>query len=512
MRLPRAAFPGLACVVLLSTSIAAAQAGDARATKLAREAMEEDYLATNMDAAVAKLKKAIDSCAKSKCSTGVLAQLHGNLGTVYSAGMARPGEAVEAFKKMLELDPKAKPDPSYLTGDVQRAFDEAKSGGTAEPKPPPKKGLPKLTEDPWKEQAVLHSIPVYVELPEGLEASSVTVRYRTPGSEDWKETRLKAHREGWGGYIPCTETQRPGKLSYFVTAFDGNLDRIASSGSAGSPNVVELKESISSRQPALPDEVPPSPCPRPVDALSCDVDDDCPGTQVCQALSCVDASERPAAPGDARKSNWFSLSFSPDLMVVDSTDDACSPAAQDSGKLSCFFSGGVPYVGQPIESGNTNTVQGGVGIGSMRVMLGYDRLLGTRMTAGLRLGLAFLGHPSRPDGKSFLPVHAEGRFAFFFSNDPFVATGVRPYAYANLGAAQASARVNTTVSEDRGGEIENYKLDVYQTGGPFFGGAGLGIHYAVSTDLAMVVEVAGRALLPEFAVVIAPTLGFTYGL
>ena len=56
------------------------------------------------------------------------------------------------------------------------------------------------------------------------------------------------------------------------------------------------------------------------------------------------------------------------------------------------------------------------------------------------------------------------------------------------------------------------KLDVYQTSGPFFGGGGLGIQYAVSPDAAMVIEVAGRALFPDFAPVIAPSLGFTLGL
>ncbi len=500
-----------ALAVLLLTATAFSQQGDARATKLAREAMEEDYLATNMDAAVAKLNKALSGCA-GKCSATVVAQLYGHLGTVYAAGLAKPADAVNAFKKMLEADPKAKPDPSYLTGDVQKAFDDARSSsgpGPAGPTTPTSRA--KLIEDPWKEQAVFHPIPVYVELPDELEASTVSVRYRAPGGKDWKETALKRHGEGWGGNIPCTETQRPGKLAYFVSAFDTNLDRIASSGSAGTPHVVELKETIGSRQPALPDEVPPSPCPRPVDALSCDTDDDCPGDQVCASLSCVDSSERPpkSTEGEAKK-NWLSITFSPDLLFVDSADNACSRGTQAEGKLSCFYSGGVPYTGEPIPTGSTNTVRGGVGVGSMRVMLGYDRVLGTRMTAGARLGMAFLGYPKRADGTAFLPFHAEARFAFHFSNDPFSRSGVRPYLFANGGLAEASARVTTSVIDDSSPEA--FKLDVFQRAGPGFAGAGFGIHYAVAPEAAMVLEVAGRAMLPEFGVVIAPTLGFAYGM
>jgi hypothetical protein len=40
----------------------------------------------------------------------------------------------------------------------------------------------------------------------------------------------------------------------------------------------------------------------------------------------------------------------------------------------------------------------------------------------------------------------------------------------------------------------------------------LGVQYAVSPEAAMVIEVGGRAMIPNFAPVIAPSLGFAYGL
>ncbi len=507
---------GAFLALVLAAQLASAAGANDSAKKLSREAMEEDYLATNMDAALSKLQKALKTCGKNKCSTDVITELYGNLGTVYAAGLARPSEAVDAFKKMLEADPKAKPNSAYLTGDVQKAYDDAKAAlAPAAPSAPQAPEVVVLEEKPWAEQATYHSVPVYVEVPEGTEASSVTVRFRMPGAEDWREVKLQKLGDGFGGYIPCTATEKPGKLAYFVTAFDVNLDRVASAGSAAQPRVVEIKTAISGRQPSLPGKVPPSACPRPEERLSCETNDDCPGTQECVKLSCVDSSTVSHPEQDAekaRKRNWLSLSFSPDLTLVSSASDACSQDAQSDGKLSCFFSGGVQYQGQPVESGTSNSLNGGIGTGTMRVMAGYDRVIGTRMTLGARLGFAFLGYPERVDGKKFLPFHAEARFAFFFNKDPFKEKGVRPYLFANAGVAEASARVSTTVVDFDGVNTNNYDLDVYQKAGPAFGGAGVGLQYAVSPGAAMVVEVAGRAMFPTFAPVIAPALGFSYGI
>jgi hypothetical protein len=508
---------GAFLALVLAAQLASAAGADDSAKKLSRQAMEEDYLATNMDAALAKLQKALKTCGKNKCSKDVVTELYGNLGTVYAAGLARPAEAVDAFKKMLEADPQAKPNSAYLTGDVQKAYDEAKAAmAPAAPTAPQAPEVVVLEEKPWAEQATYHSVPVYVEVPEGTEASSVTVRFRVPGAQDWREVKLQKQDGGFGGYIPCTATEKPGKLVYFVTAFDVNLDRVASAGSAAEPRVVEIKTAISGRQPSLPGKVPPSACPRPEQRLSCETNDDCPGTQECVKLTCVDSDTVSHPEQDAekaRKRNWLSLAFSPDLTVVSSASDACSTSAQEDGKLSCFFAGNDQYQGTPVASGTSNTLNGGVGTGTMRVMAGYDRVIGTRMTLGARVGFAFLGHPERDDGKKFLPFHAEARFAFFFNKDPFKEKGVRPYVFANGGVAEANARVSTTIVVDDGsGKTNNYDVDVYQKAGPAFGGAGVGLQYAVSPEAAMVVEVAGRAMFPTFAPVIAPSLGFSYGI
>lgn len=511
--LVRRGLMALACVLLLAAP-ALGQDPEARARDLNRDAMDEDYLATNFKAAIAKLETALKVCG-TKCSKELVAKIHGNLGTVYAAGLGRQEDAVEAFKEMLRNDPTQTPNSAYLTGDVQRAFETAKSAMGAAPVVV-ERAVDALVEKPWPEQATFHPVPVFVELPEGANASRVIVRYKAPGQNDWRELALQKQGKGWGGYIPCSATEKEGQLLYFTTAFDQNLDRVASGGSGDNPRKVQLKAAISGRQPSLPGAEPPSSCPRPEERLSCETDDDCPGAEVCRELACVPRDDGPSAEDREkakRKYNWLSLAFSPDLLFVSQTDDACSPSAQEDGKYSCFYSGGVQFTGTPLPGGSSNSVSSGIGTGSMRVMAGYDRLLGTRMVAGVRLGFAFLGYPEREDGKKFLPFHAEARFAFHFLKDPFASKGVRPYVFGGGGLGEASARVSTSVLVDDGANgTRADDVDVHQRAGPAFGTLGGGIQYAVSREAAMVVEVGGRAMLPEFGIVIAPSLGFAYGL
>ncbi|MEZ4228957.1 MAG: hypothetical protein R3B89_07330 [Polyangiaceae bacterium] len=508
--------PWVACLVALASlllTVSAWAGPKERAEDLMRDAMDQDYLATNFKAAEAKLQTALKVCEGDKCPKDVEARIHHHLGVVYAGGMNRHAEAVEQFKQMLKLSPEMALDGNFATDTVQKAYDEAAE--VVGPAPVTvEKAVAVLEEKPWAEQVVGTPVPVYVTLPEGVTANKVVTRYRAPGSKSWKEVTLRSTGEGYGGYIPCTAVGKPGEVLYFTTAFDENLDRVASAGSAAEPRRVVLKASIDGRQPALPGTTPPDACPSQVDnRLSCEIDDDCPGDQACKDTYCVPAEDayEPTADDLAVK-NWLSLAYSPDLSIVQSTDDACSPNAQKDGTLSCFFSNGQ-YTGTPIVDGKSNSLKGGVGYGSMRVMVGYDRLIGQRFLAGLRLGFAFLGHPEREDGKKFNPFHAELRFAFHFANEPFTHAGVRPYVFFGGGMADEVARITTPVRQDNGnGQPETLNVDAYQLGGGFFAGAGLGMQYAVEKNLAMVIELGVRQMFPDSATVIAPSLGLAYGL
>lgn len=520
MRLPK---PWCLAVVLaitafLQTAPALAQSEETRASGLDHDAMGQDYLATDFKAALAKLKTALRVCGASKCSKKLLAHIYSDLGIVYSAGLNRKDDAIESFKQALTFDSTVTPDSNYLTGIVQEAFDKAKAA--IAPGLAAKRAVGVLQEHPWTEQATWTPVPVFVKLPPPLKATRVVVSYKAPGRKRWSELPLSRRDGGWGGYIPCAAVEKIGDLAYFVTAFDVNLDRIASAGSAKKPRHVALKKAINSRLPSLPGETPPSACPRPVERLSCETNDDCPGTQVCKDLYCVDESSLPPTPKPKQsrvKKNWIGVSFSPDFSFISSTNDACSASAQAGGSQSCFYGNGVQYPTGPdqfgTQTGSSNTLSGGVAMGTMRVEASYDRVIGKRMTVGARAGFIFLGPPQRRDGKSFLPLHLSARFAFYFSKDPFAHKGVRPYAFVDAGLGESAARILTPVETSQGSSPSVVrKLDVYQVGGPAFGGAGVGVQYAVTMRAALVLEVSGREAFPNTATVIAPLIGFAYGL
>ncbi len=489
------------------------KAAEERARGLITDAMEQDYLGVNFKAAEAKLDTARRVC-ELVCSQELTARIHRNLGVVY-AGMERHEDAVEQFRTMIKIDAKLGLDPNYVNSAVQKAYDEAieKSKSVLI-----EKSLAVLEEDPWAEQATWSPVPVYVTPPADLEATigKVVVRFRPPGSQKWVELELPARGEGFGGYIPCAHVEKEGELVYFTTAFDDNLDRVASGGSAKDPRRVKLKKSITGRQPSLPGATPPSPCPRDEERLSCEVDDDCPGAQLCVDLVCVDESTIPknVDPRAHVKLNWISVAFSPDLMVVKSKDSVCTEETQRQGQFACFFAGDIQVANRTIvDDGSANSTVGGIGLGSMRATVGYDRVFLKRYVAGARAGFAFLGHPKADIGAgTFLPIHGEARFAFHILSDPFANKFLRPYVFANGGIAEANALVTTDVTFETETGNQTASVDVYQVAGPAFVGGGLGVQYAALHEMALVLEVGVRQNFGTSGLVLAPSLGVAYGL
>jgi hypothetical protein len=490
--------------VLLASGSAWGQNAETRARGLNRDAMETDYLATNMKAAAAKLQTALRVCQKGRCSNNLLAQIYVNLGTVYAAGLNQHTQAVEAFKQALSLEPSVTPDPNYLTDAVQKDFDEAKGGGGTKEEPT-ERPLAELTEKPFSEQAIRTPVPVFVEVPAGVEAARVVVRYKAPGQASFTDLTLKAHAKGFGEYIPCSAVETAGKLEYFVTALDKKGDPVASAGSATEPRTVELKNAISGDRPALPGSPPPSPCAADVAAASCQTDDDCAEGQACQDSACVDKTEGSEGEAHERKLNWLGVVVSPDFMFIQEKTDACSVAAQSDSNVSCYYADGTRYdrTLAPVQ-GTANTLSSGIApVGTLHLLLMYERVLAKRMVLGVRAGYTLFGVP-----EDFVPIHAEARFAFHLSNDPFARPGVRPYVFVGAGFGPASGRVPVEVVDATAGK---QKLDAYQEGGPAFVALGPGLQYGLGPNLALVLELSAKAMIPDFALVIAPYLGAAYG-
>src|SRR5262245_18125973 len=103
----RWALPFVASIATcLSGPLAArAEPNDASSPKLAKKAIDADYLGTKFEAAEQKLKQALALCGPKSCSSKVLGRLHRDLGVVYVGGMNKPAEGKAQFVAAIKADP-----------------------------------------------------------------------------------------------------------------------------------------------------------------------------------------------------------------------------------------------------------------------------------------------------------------------------------------------------------------------------------------------------------------------
>jgi hypothetical protein len=213
--------------------------------------------------------------------------------------------------------------------------------------------------------------------------------------------------------------------------------------------------------------------------------------------------------GSAAK-NWLSLSFQQDFLSYSATEKVCSGTAQ----YQCFLQG-TSY-SAPIYEGSGNELQSGVGLATRRVLVGYERLFGPNLTAGVRLGFAFGGSPKATvEGASaFLPLHAELRGSYWFGEAPFERDGLRPYAGLAAGVAEVDGHVTVEYFEDAAGYQANRKgkLDAWRKTGNTMVGLHAGLAYAIKRDHALLLELRIVQMLGESATGGALNLGYTLGL
>jgi hypothetical protein len=556
--------------ILSTASSAFAEPGDEAAKTLVKQAMTEDYLATEFHKAEAKLKKAADGCVKKGCKPSIHASVYRYLAVVYAVGLKDQQNAVDAFENMLDLDERVTPDPDFNTPEVQRAYktalethqadkkkqaqaqaqaqederrqaeaekqreaDAKKREADAKKRQAEEKArlqeeerkrrcevttLEKLEEKPWPEQALDYPIPVFVKtpkLPEGQKIGKVTVEWES-SSAGGTTLELKPAKGGYGGYIPCAASKAEGEVTYHTSVYNSCGTLVATGGTSSQPHKVVIKPAVSGTLPRLPGELPPETCSQKSDdTLACESDDECAKGASCIEGECAQPKKtRPAAPaklepksdGDTipRRANRVSLTISPDIAVM-SGDGVCTPESRSEGRYVCFRDDLAPYTGQPSSDAAGNV--SAVAPGSLRVSLGYERVVGERTTLGIRAGATLLGYPENDEAGAFSPFHVEGRFAFHFAKEPFSHRRIRPFAAASLGYAQAVGRTTAPVRDPSG----DLTLVVFQKGGSIAIGLGGGVELPISSAGAVIAELSLRQLLPDALTTFAPTLGYTHG-
>ncbi len=510
-----------ALAVLLAVGSAFAAKNDAAATKLRDEAIYTDFLGTHYPQAEAKLVQALALCGGDDCSPKVRARLHCDLGVVLVA-QNKLKEARTEFDKALAADPKVKIDKDLITGPVVKLFEEARDDAEAAAAVVPKAAEGTVKHTPPTGQAMLTPVPLYVELPADVTAAKVYARYKPFGATSWKTAQMHKVGKGWGVELPCLDSgTMAGNLEYFVLATDAAGDVVATTGSAGAPHRVPISAKLEGQAPHLPGEPPPSACADPSDCppgfpgckavkgasgAACDSDAECAKGYVCNASLCEAGAAAPKV-SDAKK-NWVGLAFQQDMLFVPSAVDACN----GGNGYSCF-DGDTYYDGIPLANAD-NQVNGGLGMGTRRVLVGYDRALHTNITVGARLGFAFGSGPTRPSASGFMPLHLEARGAYWFGSAPLATSGFHPYVLASFGIAQVDAKVPVSIYADRAAYTARAGQDLaaWRKSGTGFLSAGLGAMIAFAEGSGLLIEAKALQMLVTPATGLAVQVGYVIGL
>jgi hypothetical protein len=372
------------------------------------------------------------------------------------------------------------------------------------------------------EQGILRPVPLSVELPVDLavRARRVLVHYRLWGNPDWTTIELRRSGPKHEGAIPCLEVSTvTGDLRYYVRVHDVEGRVIATAGSLARPFVVSIKHETSlaeegkaaPRAAKCPD---PADCPRglpgcpseQVVLIKCTSDSDCVNGFTCGYGGHCERT--------MRRRNWFSIAVGQDAGVL-STTGACSTFPQENGGYACYRADGEQYNGNPVL---TNEPPAG-GPGQTRVAVGFERLVHTDVSIGLRAAVA-LGNwgPTPRNGTPFFPVAIAVRAAYFFGDDPFSRKGLRPYTFVTGGAGMFDILVRGRIREDptrpalQGGNDLEQTVAIWKRAGDGFVGVGGGLAYGWSFGAAAFVEVAALQVFPFGAVVFTPTAGILLGL
>lgn len=234
----------------------------------------------------------------------------------------------------------------------------------------------------------------------------------------------------------------------------------------------------------------------------------------------VTASSEAEEPAEKTRKTWLSLGLAGDFAWV-SGNNVCMLESQRDNGYSCFrtaSSGKLEqYYGEPV-IGEANAISPGIRLRTGRVLLGIDHAVADNLSVGARAGFAFGGGPQgENDARAFLPLHLEGRFAYWFGDQPFAKTGFRPYVFAAGGLAQVDARTRVTVVESTRPSYQpdnppEQILVVWKKMGQGFAGLGGGIVYNLSESSGIVAEVKAMMMFPSSGQVLQPTVGYTIGL
>jgi hypothetical protein len=235
----------LVVLLLAASQVVADPKGDIEAKS---KAAMESYDLMDYDAAKKLLNQALAVAKKAKLDKDpAVAKVYLQLGlTAFAAG--DPDSASVAFLSAVQIDPKIQIDPAYRSPDVNELLEEARATtGGGEPSSGPGVGG---GVDCSGVKGVQHDLldsapagaPATIEARVGSNVSpaKVVVMYRAEGATSFTEAKLTKQGEcQYTGAIPAA-AMRGSLVHYYVAAYDQSGKLLASKGSSGSPNIIEI--------------------------------------------------------------------------------------------------------------------------------------------------------------------------------------------------------------------------------------------------------------------------------
>ena len=204
--------------------------------------------------------------------------------------------------------------------------------------------------------------------------------------------------------------------------------------------------------------------------------------------------------------NWLTLSIQQDWVYHSRTLEACGPG----GSYRCFDADKVYRVLGPGQFGGNQVSGGGALPGTLRLLVGFDRVVHPHLSLGIRVGSVISGKaPTVASDQSFLYFHGEARVALWFGPDVFSRAGLRPYVFLSGGIAEADGRIVVDFTVPR--DSTTYKLDAWKRSGHSFVSPGLGVQAAFTKYGGPVVEFRYMQFFSPNVPVLGGQLGYAIG-
>jgi len=200
------------------------------------------YDAMDYETARRLLNQALAIAKKAKLDRDpIVARVYLDLGITQLAGSDQEAARV-AILSAAQIDPKITIDAAYRSPELVKLLDEARAvaSGDAPTEPVDCKSIRGLRHTVVDAARPGSAQPIEVQIGGDLSPARVAVMYRPEGAIDFTEVRL-TRQSGcrYAGTIPAS-AMRGNVVHYYIAAYDAGNKVLASKGSSGAPNVMEL--------------------------------------------------------------------------------------------------------------------------------------------------------------------------------------------------------------------------------------------------------------------------------